>query len=185
MIRTFLTIPLLLLLLTGCASTGSGGNLLNRLSEGRRLSEAIDHLEKGNLDAAAAVLEGITRQAGVSGVTDEALFRLAIIRLQNSKDGASQTTALLERMIREYPESPWTKQGVPLLEYVSSIDDARKQARNLKILNIAITRDNKELRTSNQNLVKENKDLAKENKELHQNIEKLKHLDIELEKKTR
>ncbi|TWJ17056.1 tetratricopeptide repeat protein [Geobacter argillaceus] len=178
MTRTFLTIPLLLLLLSGCASIGSGGNLLNRLSESRRLSEAIDHLEKGNLDAAATVLEGITRQAGVSGVTDEALFRLAVIRLQNSKDGASQTTALLERLIRDYPESPWTKQGVPLLEYVSSIDDARKQARTLKILNIALTRDNKELRATNQNLVKENK-------EIHQNIEKLKHLDIELEKKTR
>ena len=185
MIRTFFTIPFLLLLLTGCATTGSGGNLLTRLTEGRRLSEAIDHLEKGNLDTAATILEGITKQAGVSGVTDEALFRLAIIRLQNNTNGASQTTALLERLIRDYPGSPWTKQGVPLLEYVSSIDDARKLARNLKILNLSLTRDNKELRTTNQNLGKENKDLAKENKELHQNIEKLKHLDIELEKKSR
>lgn len=178
MTRTILTIPLLLILLSGCATTGPGGSLLTRLSEGRRLSEAIDHLEKGNLDAAATALETITRQPAVSGITDEALFRLALIRLPNGKDGSSQTTALLERLIRDYPGSPWTKQGVPLLEYVSSIDDARKQARNLRILNLSLNRDNKELRATNQNLVRENK-------ELHQNIEKLKHLDIELEKKSR
>lgn len=177
MIRIALTISLLLLM-TGCASMGSGGNLLNRFSEGRRMSEAVDLLEQGNIDAAASILEKVIGQPGISGVTDEALFRLAIIRLQSGKDGPTQTTALLDRLIREYPSSSWTKQGVPLLEYVSSVDDARKQARNLKILNIALTRDNKELRSTNQTLVKENKDL-------HQSIEKLKHLDIELEKKSR
>lgn len=178
MTRIALT-ALLLLLLTGCASIGSGGNqLLNRFSEGRRLSEAVDFLEQGNLDAAASLLERLVDQPGVPGVTDEALFRLAVIRLQNGKEGPAQTTSLLDRLTREYPTSPWTKQGVPLLEYLSSTDDARKQARNLKILNISLTRDNKELRSTNQTLVKENK-------ELHQSIEKLKHLDIELEKKSR
>jgi len=177
MIRITLTI-FLLFLLTGCATIGTGDNLLTRFSEGRRLSEAVDLLEKGNLDAAATLLEQIVGQPGISGVTDEALFRLAVIRLQNVKDGHTQTTSLLDRLIREYPSSPWTKQGVPLLEYVSSVDDTRKQSRNQKILNISLTRDNKELRTANQTLVKENKDLR-------QSIEKLKHLDIELEKKSR
>jgi len=67
------------------------------------------------------------------------------------------------------------------MEFLTSVGELRRQNRNLKILNLSLNKDNKEL----QSLKSLNTSLTRENKDLRQSIESLKHLDLELEKKTK
>ena len=55
------------------------------------------------------------------------------------------------------------QQSRPLLDFLNAAADMKKQNRNLKKLNSSLTKDNKEL---------------------HQNIERLKKLDMQLERKS-
>ena len=153
-----------LLLLAGCSSAGlEQVGMVNRFNQGRNLSKAIDMLEGGKPDEAARLLAAICDAKGFEGVTDEALFRLALLSL-NDRDGTAKTHRSLERLRKEYPRSPWTKQASPLAEFIDADEELRRQ--------------NKNYRTANQNL-------SREIKELNQNIDKLKRLDMELERKSR
>lgn len=178
-----ISLILLLFNVIGCASIKEmHSNVVTRLDANRKLSTAMGELEKGNSDSAISILEAITSDPGVQGVSDEALFRLSLLKLNyEEKDGALPAIQYLERLRSEYHTSIWAKQAQPLLEFLNGVGELKKQNRNLKILNISLSRDNKELLS----LKNTNQALSKENKELHQNIERLKNLDIQLEKKAR
>ena len=62
----------------------------------------------------------------------------------------------------------------PLIEFLTSTEELRRHNRNLKILNLSLNKENKEL----QSLKSLNLSLTRENKELRQSIEKLKELNL-------
>jgi hypothetical protein len=170
--------------LNGCAALNKdSGGFFQRLSQERNLAKAVKLLEEGNEAAASKLLEEVTTAKGITGVTDEALFRLSLMHLRPGieKDELEQSQKRLERLQKEYPASNWTRMAWPLMEFLTSVGELRRQNRNLKILNLSLNKDNKEL----QSLKSLNMSLTRENKELRQSIEMLKHLDLELEQKTK
>lgn len=120
-------------------------------------------MERGRYPAAIAIFEEIIAEPGVNGITDEAMFRVSLLKLlYDEKDGTSSSLRYLELLRSYFPESIWTQQSKPLYEFVKGAVEVRKQNRNLKIHNLSLTRDNKEL---------------------HQSIDRLKSLDMKLERK--
>lgn len=166
--RKLATIALLAALLTGCATAAKKGEpagFLQRYSESRRLGQAVEMLAKGDSSGAAKLLTAICAGSAIPGVTDEALFRLALLSLNPSAErpASGHGYQLLRRLKKEYPTSPWTAQAAPLTELISVAEELRLQNRNLK--------------GSKQSL-------SKELNELNRNLQQLKHLDLELEQKT-
>ena len=154
------------LALSGCAGLTQSGGLLHGHGQKNKLARAVTLLEEGKTSAAAELLAAISAEQGVPGVTDEALFRLSLLRLGSVQDKnvVFQTKHNLERLQKEYPASSWTPLASSLAEFLDSDDDVRLQARKLKDLNGALT---------------------KENRDLHTSIEKLKNLELEMGKGTR
>ncbi|MBU5611996.1 hypothetical protein [Geomonas azotofigens] len=152
------------LLCAGCATTGPReGGFLDRYHGSRQLAQADTMLREGDSHGAAHVLDGICSGPAVAGVTDEALFRLALLTLR-SKPGSAQAQQLLKRLKKEYPASPWTALAAPVSELANLLEEQRRQNKALKGTNQALSR---------------------EIGELNQRIEQLKTLDQELEKKAR
>jgi hypothetical protein len=135
-------------------------------SQERIFAGALEFLRSGReqeaRDAFERVLEGPSR----SGVTDESLFRLALLLLRDTGGrGTARTQELLERLQSEYPHSIWSSQSAPLALYLSGVKvlrDRQREMKTLKELNLSLSRDNREMR---------------------QSIERLKSLDLELEQK--
>ena len=164
---------LLAVLVTGCASSSKLAGTPNGQAQERTLTAAVQLLEKGDTGEAAKMLAAICAEPGVPGVTDEALFRLALLRLGSETeterpDSARQT---MERLQTEYPASPWSKQAAPLLDLLTSESDLVRANRNLKSLNLSLDQ--------------EIERLTREGNALRERLEKLKHLDLELEDKSR
>lgn len=109
-------------------------------------------------------LEEIIAGPPTAGVTDEALFRLAVGNLRTTRDASGKAQQLLNRLVKEYPESSWSELGKPLIDLLEAVAEQRRQLSTLKTQNQA---------------------LSKETKELHQALDQLKNLDLELEKKSR
>ena len=131
-------------------------------------STALEYLRKGKEQQARAALERVVEAPPLGGVTDEALFRLALLHFND--DGGRDTArarSLLERLKYEYPKSLWSHQAAPLTAYLASagtLRDKDREIRTLRQLNLSLSRDNKEL---------------------HQSLERLKSLDKELEQRIR
>lgn len=134
----------------------------------RRFSAALQFMRTGNESASREQLERIVDEAPLPGVTDEALFRLAVFNLgdENGK-GETRARKLLDRLVTEFPASGWSQQAAPLLEHIRETAGLRARLRELKSLR-------------DQNL-----SLSKDNKGLRQSLEHLKNLDLELELKIR
>ena len=165
--KKILPIVTILLLCAGCATSGPGeGNLFQRYDESRRLARAVDLLGEGNIPGAAKILTAICNAPAAPGVTDEALFRLALLNLRATPDRPASPHALLllKRLKRDYPKSPWTRMAAPLADLIDAAEES--------------VREKKALKATNQSL---NREIG----ELNQRIEQLKHLDLELEKKSR
>jgi hypothetical protein len=135
------------------------------------LSQALKLLGRGDSEGAATLLAAIVVAPPAPGVTDEALFRLALLTVPSDLNREQTTVAarLLGRLQREYPNSPWATQAYPLSEMVEELprrvltaSELRRQLKTLKDLNLSLTRENKELKL---------------------NIERLKIIDMELERK--
>jgi len=129
-------------------------------------ASALGYLRKGDDEQARTALERVVVAPPHAGVTDEALFRLAVLSLGNEgTKGATRAKALLDRLKSEFPDSIWTYQAGPLVTYLANGKHVRdREIRSLRELNLSLSRDNKELR---------------------QSIERLKSLDMELEQKIR
>lgn len=154
---------LLLLVISGCSE-------LLRFSmsstQEHNLNDALTQLGDGKEQQARVLLEKVVDSPPLAGVSDEALFRLAILDLRpDGVNGLVRSQRLLERLVTGYPDSPWTKQSAPLLSHLIETKNLRNRQRDLKTL--------KELNFS----------LSRDNRELRQNLDRLKQLDLELEKK--
>jgi hypothetical protein len=158
---------ILLLAVCGCASLRRGEEgREHRFTQTTNLAGAKDLLAWGDKAGAARVLLAISEADNLPGVTDEALFRLALLDLRPAleRDGNLQSLQLLKRLKKEYTASPWTSQSGQLLELLTGAEELRRQVRSLK---------------------SHNQSLNSEVNELNRNIDQLKQLDQELEKKRR
>lgn len=74
-----------------------------------------------------------TQQRDVPRVTDEALFRLALLSLdpKREKPGSGRGIQLLKWLKRDFPRSSWSIHAEPLLELVDVAEDLKTQNRNL------------------------------------------------------
>ena len=162
-------IALLVLITMSSGCTGIGGRMPRFLvlsEQERTLIEALDYLGAGEELQARILLEKVVDGGPAAGVTDEALFRLALLSLkENGNRGFLRSQTLLERLSDKYPDSLWTKQSAPLLSHLAEVRVLRNRQRELK------------------NLREQNLSLSRENRELRQSLEQLKQLDLELEQR--
>ena len=164
-------------LVAGCAQLGGMVSIISVAEEGappaivipsqeRRFAGALEYLRAGNEAAARDQLERVIEEPATSGVTDEALFRLALLSLRDEgTKGTQRSQELIDRLRNEFPQSIWTRQALPLGAYlggVKTLRDRQREIKTLKELNLSLSRDNREMR---------------------QSIERLKSLDLELEHK--
>lgn len=172
---------------TGCAATKpksqQSSDALHR-NGSREMAQAVEMLRVGDTAAASRVLNAICSGSPIPGVTDEALFRLALLSLKPTPErpATRQGRLLLKRLRREYPGSPWTTQAAPLLQLINAADELRRQNR---VRQKPGTESTDELKRQNKSLKANNEELTRQINELNQNLEKLKHLDLELEQKNR
>ena len=143
--------------LNGCA-------VMNPINQISTLSSATELLKDGEGNAAIVHLEEISSQKGVPGITDEALFRLGLLYLDQKPRAKGLTKALnmLERLNKEYPESEWSILSAPLLKFLKETTSAQRKIEKLEETNTSILRENKKLKID---------------------IERLKTFDLEIEQK--
>ena len=147
---------------TGCA-TSDNWQLGWQHTGPTTLTPAVRKLAAGDAPGAAQVLKKVCAKRSVSGVTDEALFRLALLSIKPTPATpiSKRGRQLLLRLKKEYPASPWTSQAAPLLDLIKVIDE--------------ITRQNQDLRADRE-------ELTGKISELEDNIKQLENLEVELEK---
>lgn len=147
----------LVMMTAGCSGRDGRGLRFMAFSEQERtLDNARDRLRAGNVQQARSLLEKVVEGEQTAGVTDEALFRLALLNLnEDGGKGLPRSQALLEKLAATYPDSIWTRQSAPLLAHLA-------EHRVLRNRNYSLSRDNKEMR---------------------QSLEQLKKLDLELEQR--
>lgn len=157
------------------AEAGARAGAQEQRTASSRLGQAVEMLRKGRSAAAAKVLEEISNAGPVPGVTDEALFRLALLSL---KSAPGQGEKLLKRLRKEYPGSAWTEQAEPVAALLDQVDELRSQNRSLKGENQSLGGERDELK-------KKVGDLEGKVQQLNRNLDQLKHLDLELEQRAR
>lgn len=152
---------LALVMTTGCSRMdGSMPRFMAFSEQERTLGAARDELLAGKVPSARTLLEKVVEGKPTAGVTDEALFRLALLNLNDDGGkGIQRAQSLLEKLAATYPDSVWTRQSGPLLSHLRT---TQRELKSLKDNNYSLNRDNKELR---------------------QNLEQLKQLDLELEQR--
>jgi outer membrane protein assembly factor BamD (BamD/ComL family) len=160
----------------GCATTGTTNPVYQE--QKRKLVLAQMLLEDNKVSSAKELLTAVSNGKKIPGITDEALFRLALLNLEAGEQKIATGTASknLEKILNEYPASPWRIHAAALKGLLDAYDmsveekaELDKAVKNLKGSNLALR---------NQNL-----SLSKENKELRQGMERMKNLDLELEMK--
>lgn len=163
----FFALLVMVMMNAGCAGLeGRMPRFLAFSEQERSLNEALDQLRVGNEQQARNLLEKVVDGVPAAGVTDEALFRLALLNLkEDGERGFQRAQTLLERLAGKYPDSIWTRQSAPLLSYLAEVRVLRNRKRQLKTL--------RELNLS----------LNHDNRELRQSLEQLKQLDLKLEQR--
>lgn len=164
--KRIILLTIMILSLNGCSTLNEmQSSLLSSYAAQKKLSSALQAMDQGKSAAAISILEEIITEPGVNGVTDEALFNLSLLKLSyEDDDGTLPSVRYLERLRRDYRDSNRARQAKPLLEFLKEFAAVKRQSRNLKILNMSLTKDNKDM---------------------HQSIERLKNLDMQLERRTK
>ncbi len=139
----------------------------------RKLALARMLLEDKREAAAREILSRISKERMIAGVTDEALFRLALLSLEpgEKKIDTAKTARSLESILNNYPSSPWRSHAAALKGILDAYDMSRREIA--------------EMDKSIRGLKNTNASLGKENRELHEDIKRFKKLDLELERKRR
>lgn len=165
----YIAIIALFIGLGGCATTKAVD--LRAQEQKKRLLLAQVLLEENRAAAAKGLLSDICAAPGVPGVTDEALFRLALMELEagEQKIVTGKAGKNLDKLVKDYPNSPWKAHAVTIKGLIEAYDGAVEEKA--------------ELEKSVRNLKSANLSLAKENKDLKQDMEKLKNLELDLERK--
>jgi hypothetical protein len=190
--KKFALIMILVIGLGGCTTLTKPGAPFYSMGQKRKLSSALSLIQQRKTADASELLTAICKEPPVPGVTDEALFRLSLLHLESDieANGTAKSKSDLDRLVKEYPDSTWVQPASTLSEFLSATDNKLQHDGKLKELIISLTRENRELKERNFVLSKEqrvlkdsNLSLLKENTELRQNVEKLKTIDLDLEKR--
>lgn len=154
---------LLLLILSGCGGMSGKGAIQDVSDKRLNLAKAVTMIRAGLESEARHYLVLVIDDSWESGVTDEALFRLALLKINDGDLGGGKSSlALLDKLRNSYPKSVWTKQAAPLHSYLTGLKNIRNRESELRDKNLSLSRDVRDLR---------------------QMIERLKSLDLELEQK--
>jgi hypothetical protein len=159
---------MLLVTLGGCS--GMFGKAAGRDTADKRqnLESAVTMMRSGLESEARFFLERVIDDTWEEGVTDEALFRLALLKINDGQLGGGRSSLdLIAKLRNKYPSSVWTKQVLPLYTNLMGEKSARNRERELISMR------------------EKNLSLSRDVRELRQTIERLKSLDIELEQKIR
>ena len=151
---------IILFFLTGCGGT------LHKFRQQSKLANANDMLRKGKKEPAINLLKEISDEKGVTGVTDEAMFRLALAYVSKSAETVQfiKSEEILKKLQKDYPSSLWAIQSYPLTDLITKV----------RMGNISRIEVDQEIYS-----------LKQENKKLKLSIERLKTLDIEMEERHR
>jgi len=135
-------------------------------------------LESNKLEAAKKTLSEITTKPPVTGITDEALFRLALLELEagQQKIATDKAGKDLVTILNKFRSSTWSAHATTLKGLIDAYDITLQEKAELD-------RMVKNLKSSNASLTISNASLVKENTDLRQDLEKIKKLDLELEMK--
>ncbi len=184
--------------ISGCASLTKPGAPFYGMAQKNRLDDARTLLQQGKTAEATQMLTEICKEPEIPGVTDEALFRLSILRLASNpkNDVVEQSRNDFQRIIKTFPASSWVPLASILDGFLASTEDKLQEGKDVNDLNLALAKENRELKNRNIDLKEQNRalsktekslkeaisSLARENAELRKNVEKLKTLDLDLEK---
>ncbi len=156
----------LLLNLAGCSGIFSNGTVRKVSEPQQNLTSALNMIRSGLESEARHYLELVIDYSREDGVTDEALFRLAVLKLNDGDlGGGNSSAALLARLRLNYPASVWTKQAAPLQLYLLNVKHIRNREKEINDLH------------------DKNLSLSKDVRGLRQILERMKALDTELEQK--
>ena len=156
---------LLVSLLQGCAANTkqlafgqgeqptSGGHAQTK----RNFSGAMQYLMSGKEQQSRELLVKVVAAKPLHGVTDEALFQLALLNLRGDP---LRARAHLDRLRKEFPDSVWARRAPPVIACLSSMKSVRDGQRDLRDINQQI------------------ESLKKENDELRNIIRKQNKVDI-------
>ena len=124
----------LVMINAGCAGLDGGMPRFMLFSEQDRiLTEARAQLRLGNEQKTRDLLEKVVDGPPAAGISDEALFRLALLSLNgDGVKGVQRAQTLLEKLTAKYPESLWTRQSAPLLAHLAEARALRNRQRELK-----------------------------------------------------
>lgn len=181
-----LTLLLLVAFLGGCSILKGKPTPVTdaTVEQERHFAEALQYLKGGKEREAQASLEQVIASQPLPGVTDEALFRLALLHLQDeSGKGDIHANALLALLKKEYPHSIWAQQSAPLIPYLDGVAALRESN---SALNAQWELSQSQLRESQREvkaLRERNHLLLHDNKELQKRLDRLKNLDLEIEQK--
>ncbi|MDD2335591.1 MAG: tetratricopeptide repeat protein [Geobacteraceae bacterium] len=155
--------------LSGCATIRKEDP--NAHEQRQKLVLAKMLLQSNRTEAAKKTLTEITAKPAVAGITDEALFRLALLDLEagQQKIATDKAGKALDTLLGKFRSSNWSAHATTLKGLIDAYDITLQEKAELdKII--------KNLKSSNASLTKENADLR-------QDLEKIKKLDLELERK--
>lgn len=155
--------------LSGCATMPKADTYAQE--QKRKLILARMLLEDNRVRAAKEILTDISNEKGTPGVTDEALFHLALLNLEpgGQKILTKRAGRNLDKLLQEYPTSLWKSHAITLKGVIDAYDLSLEE--------------NAEQEKTIRNLKSSHQSLGRENRELRQDLEKLKKLDLELERK--
>ncbi len=161
------------------------------LGQKDKLDKALTLQKQGKSGDAVKLLSEIVEEPAVPGVTDEALFRLGVLRIGTGfgADSIDKGKRDLDRLAKEYPASSWALLASPLKDFLTSSDKALQQGKKLSDQNASLAKENRELKENIVSMARELKStkeshasLTKENADLRERVEKLKYIDLDLEK---
>lgn len=149
------------------------------IEQERHFAGALQYLKGGKEREAQTSLERVIASQPLPGVTDEALFRLALLHLRDEDgNGDVHAHALLMKLKKVYPHSIWTQQAAPLISYLDQASTLRENLSAQSALWELSLHEIKVLRERNHLLLHEKKELVKR-------LDRLNDLDLEIERKSK
>ncbi len=162
--------------LSGCATIRKEDPNIHEQRQKLVLARML--LEDNRTEAAKKTLSEIAAKPAVAGITDEALFRLALLDLEagQQKIATDKAGKDLDTILSKFKSSSWSAHAITLKGLMDAYEVTLQEKAELD-------RTIKNLKSSNASLTKENTSLTKENADLRQDLEKIKKLELELETK--
>ena len=174
----------LLIFLCGCS-------LVDDLKRQQDLRDALasghDLFLRGDYSGSLKVFEGVSQLAKDQPPADEAAYNIGLIYIdpQNSKKDRAKAILSFNRILSDFPASPWAEEARIWIGVLNEADTMRQELERSKQIIEKLTQ---EVEVSRQTLEKSRQEVENSRQEIDkikQIIEKSKQIDIEIEQKRR